>query len=127
MSAAPQVPDDRGETVGAGPHLRAASYEAHAVEAGAPPLEEVGPGVRQLGDAGRDPEGLVVARHGDEAALYAGVLRDAGSPLALKRLVTLVSRSSSGVPLALSGDELVYADADSEGRWRVRRALLDWP
>lgn len=70
---------------------------------------------------------ILAARNGDEAALYAGIARAGSDALSFKRLLTLGSRGSVGVPLALLGDELVYADADAEGRWRVRRALLDWP
>ncbi|HEY3497762.1 MAG TPA: hypothetical protein VGK73_23855 [Polyangiaceae bacterium] len=70
---------------------------------------------------------VLAVRSGDEAALYAGVLRADANSLSFKRLLTLGSRGSVGVPLAIAGDELVYADADAEGRWRVRRALLDWP
>ena len=50
-----------------------------------------------------------------------------GEPVVLKRLVSLGSKSAASVPLALAGDELVYADANDDGAWRVRRALLDWP
>jgi hypothetical protein len=70
---------------------------------------------------------VLAARAGDEAALYAAVYRPGTTALPLKRLLTLGSRGTVGVPLALSDDELVYADTDSESRWRVRRALLDWP
>jgi hypothetical protein len=76
---------------------------------------------------GNDCRIVFAARSGDESALFAGVLRGEASTVRFRRLLTLVSRGSVGVPLALGGDELVYADADSEGRWRVRRALLDWP
>jgi hypothetical protein len=70
---------------------------------------------------------VLAARDGDDAALYAGVRRGAAQGFDMKRLLALGSRGSVGTPLALRGDELVYADADAEGQWRVRRALLDWP
>jgi hypothetical protein len=70
---------------------------------------------------------VVTVRTGSEALLMAGVLRDKGQPLALRRVAALGSPVAAGVPLALAGDELVYADADEDGVWRVRRALLDWP
>jgi hypothetical protein len=70
---------------------------------------------------------VLAARDGDDAALYAGVRRGASQSFEMKRLLALGSRGSVGTPLALRGDELVYADADAEGQWRVRRALLDWP
>jgi hypothetical protein len=79
-------------------------------------------------DCGNDVCRVVLAvRDGDDAALYAGVRRGASQPFEMKRLLALGSRGSVGTPLALRGDELVYADADAEGQWRVRRALLDWP
>lgn len=70
---------------------------------------------------------VLAVRDGDDAALYAGVRRGASQAFELKRLLALGSRGSVGTPLALRGEELVYADADAEGQWRVRRALLDWP
>jgi hypothetical protein len=70
---------------------------------------------------------VVAAREGD-AGLVLGGARSAGSePVVLKRLVSLGSKSAASVPLALAGEELVYADANDDGVWRVRRALLDWP
>jgi hypothetical protein len=69
----------------------------------------------------------VAARDG-EAGLLLGGVRGAGSePVALKRLVALGSKSAASVPLALAGEELVYADTSDDRAWRVRRALLDWP
>jgi hypothetical protein len=67
-------------------------------------------------------------RAGSDAALLSGILRaqSAGS-VAFKRIASLGSPIAAGVPLALAGDELLYADADADGAWRVRRALLDWP
>jgi len=70
---------------------------------------------------------VVAARSGEEAMLFGGVRRAMGEPVPLKRLVALGSRSAAGVPLALAGEELLYADATDDGVWRVRRALLDWP
>jgi hypothetical protein len=70
---------------------------------------------------------VLAVRDGDDAALYGGVRRGASQAFEMKRLLALGSRGSVGTPLALRGDELVYADADAEGQWRVRRALLDWP
>ncbi|HTQ04093.1 MAG TPA: hypothetical protein VMI54_09555 [Polyangiaceae bacterium] len=68
----------------------------------------------------------VAARVGDDAELLVGVRR-AGEPVSFKRVASLGSKSAAGVPLALSGDELIYADMSDDGAWRVRRALLDWP
>jgi hypothetical protein len=71
---------------------------------------------------------LVVAARDGEAGLLLGGVRGAGSePVALKRLVALGSKSAASVPLALAGEELVYADTSDDRAWRVRRALLDWP
>jgi hypothetical protein len=70
---------------------------------------------------------VVTVRSGSEALLLAGVLRNLGEPLALRRIAALGSPIAAGVPLALAGDELLYGDADEDGAWRVRRALLDWP
>ncbi len=71
---------------------------------------------------------LVVAARDGEAGLLLGGARGAGNePVVLKRLVALGSKSAASVPLALAGEELVYADASEDGAWRVRRALLDWP
>jgi hypothetical protein len=70
---------------------------------------------------------VVTVRSGSEALLLAGVLRDRGEALALRRVAALGSPIAAGVPLALAGDELLYGDADEDGAWRVRRALLDWP
>jgi hypothetical protein len=69
---------------------------------------------------------VVTVRAGADAALFAGVRRAEG-PVVLKRIAALGSPIAAGVPLALAGDELLYADADEDGAWRVRRALLDWP
>jgi hypothetical protein len=70
----------------------------------------------------------VAARVGEEEAeLLVGVRRAAGEPVSFKRVASLGSKSAAGVPLALAGDELVYADVSDDGAWRVRRALLDWP
>ncbi|HEV8551306.1 MAG TPA: hypothetical protein VGQ57_19795, partial [Polyangiaceae bacterium] len=69
---------------------------------------------------------VVTVRTGSEAALLAGVLRGS-APLALRRVASLGSPIAAGVPAALAGEELLYADADADGSWRVRRALLDWP
>jgi hypothetical protein len=70
---------------------------------------------------------VVIVRSGASAALFAGVLREKGEPLALRRIAALGSPIAAGVPLALAGDELLYGDADEDAVWRVRRALLDWP
>ncbi|HEX6273400.1 MAG TPA: hypothetical protein VFZ53_10175 [Polyangiaceae bacterium] len=70
---------------------------------------------------------FVMALHsGEDARLVAGVRRS-GSPVRFRRIVSLGSKSAAHVPLGLTGDELLYADVDGEGRWRVRRALVDWP
>ena len=58
--------------------------------------------------------------------MVAGVRR-VGSLVRFRRIVSLGSKSAAHVPLGLVGDELLYADTDGEGRWRVRRALVDWP
>ena len=69
---------------------------------------------------------VMALRSGEDARLVAGV-RKAGSPVRFRRIVSLGSKSAARVPLGLSGDELLYADVSGEGRWRVRRALVDWP
>lgn len=69
----------------------------------------------------------VAARVGDDAELVVGVRRAAGVAVSFKRVASLGSKTAAGVPLALEGDELVYADVSDDGAWRVRRALLDWP
>ncbi len=69
----------------------------------------------------------VAARVGEDAELLVGVRRAAGEAVSFKRIASLGSKSAAGVPLALAGDELVYADVSDDGAWRVRRALLDWP
>jgi hypothetical protein len=70
---------------------------------------------------------VVAARAGETAMLLGAVRRATGEPVPLKRLVALASKSAADVPLALVGEELLYADASDDGAWRVRRALLDWP
>jgi hypothetical protein len=72
---------------------------------------------------------VIALRAGEDARLVAGVRGGAGAQraLRLRRIVSLGSKSAARVPLGLAGDELVYADADGDGRWRVRRALVDWP
>jgi hypothetical protein len=85
-------------------------------------------------DAAKSPAGdsndacrfVMALQSGEEARLVAGVRR-VGSKVRFRRIVALASKSAARVPLGLSGDELVYADVDREGRWRVRRALVDWP
>jgi hypothetical protein len=79
-------------------------------------------------DCAADTCRLVVAAHvGDDAMLLAGVESMRGEPVPLKRIASLGSRGAAAVPLALAGEELVYADVNDDGGWRVRRALLDWP
>lgn len=68
----------------------------------------------------------VSARDGEDAELLVGVRRAPGEPVSFKRIASLGSKTAAGVPLALAGDELVYADVSDDGAWRVRRALLDW-
>lgn len=71
---------------------------------------------------------VTTVRAGGDAALLAGLLRaQSSAPVSFKRVASLGSPIAAGVPLALAGDELLYADADADGEWRVRRALLDWP
>ncbi|HSU39451.1 MAG TPA: hypothetical protein VLJ38_07785 [Polyangiaceae bacterium] len=70
---------------------------------------------------------VVGARAGDDAMLLASSFRKRGEPVPLKRVASLGSRSAAGIPLALAGEELLYADMNDDGAWRVRRALLDWP
>jgi hypothetical protein len=70
---------------------------------------------------------VVAARQGDVGLVLGGVRGPGSEPVRLKRLVSLGSKSAASVPLALVGEELVYADANDDGIWRVRRALLDWP
>jgi hypothetical protein len=69
---------------------------------------------------------VMALQSGEEARLVAGVRR-AGSKVRFRRIVALGSKRAARVSLGLSGDELVYADVDRDGRWRVRRALVDWP
>lgn len=69
---------------------------------------------------------VMAVRSGEDAKLVAGVRR-VGSRVRFRRIVSLGSKSAARVPIGLSGDELLYADVDGDGRWRVRRALVDWP
>lgn len=90
------------------------------------PLEDGEPGALAL-DCTPDACRFVVSvRSGADASLLAGVFTSGGSTLPLKRLAALGSKAAAGVPLGLEGSELVYADADAGGRWKFRRALIDW-
>src|SRR6185369_806624 len=57
---------------------------------------------------------VVTVRAGSEAMLFAGVLREKDEALALRRIAALGSPIAAGVPLALAGDELLYADGDED-------------
>jgi hypothetical protein len=69
---------------------------------------------------------VVSVRDGSEAALFAGTFATSGTPLTLKKLTALGSKTAAAVPLGLEGTDLVYADADADGNWKFRRALVDW-
>jgi hypothetical protein len=69
---------------------------------------------------------VLALRAGEDAELVAGVRRN-GTPVRFRRIVSLGAKSAAHVPLGLTGDELLYSDVDGDGRWRVRRALVDWP
>jgi hypothetical protein len=105
------------------------SLDASGASRGDPervPLGDDEPAALAL-DCAADACRVVMAlRSGEDARLVAGVRR-VGSPVRFRRIVSLGSKSAARVPLGLSGDELLYADVDGEGRWRVRRALVDWP
>jgi hypothetical protein len=91
------------------------------------PLEQGEPSALAVDCAGDACRIVVAAFAGEDAMLLAGVRRARGEPVPLKRIAALGSRSAAAVPLALEGEELVYADVSDDGSWRVRRALLDWP
>ncbi len=91
------------------------------------PLDEGEPAALALDCVGDTCHLVVAARAGDNAMLLASAFRQRGGAVPLKRIASLGSRSAAGIPLALAGDELLYADMNDDGAWRVRRALLDWP
>jgi hypothetical protein len=90
------------------------------------PLEQGEPGALAMDCAPDACHVVVSVRHGAEAWLQAGTLAPRGGSLPLKKLTALGSKTAAGVPLGLEGTELVYGDADSEGRWKFRRAVIDW-
>jgi hypothetical protein len=91
------------------------------------PLERGEPGALAVDCTADACHFVVSVRMGAEAALFAGAFSPRGASLPLKKLAALGSRTAAGVPLGLDGNALVYADADAEGRWKFRRALIDWP
>jgi hypothetical protein len=90
------------------------------------PLERGEPGALAVDCTPEACHFVVSARTSAEAVLLAGAFAPRGSLLPLKKLATLGSKTAAGVPLALEGSDLVYADSDAEGRWKFRRALIDW-
>ncbi len=70
---------------------------------------------------------LVSIRAGNDAGIYGAVVPSDLGSFKPRRLLSLGSRAAVGVPLALEADELVYADADTDGDWKLRGALVDWP
>jgi hypothetical protein len=68
----------------------------------------------------------LVSIRADDAAIYGAVLAPDLGTFTPRRLVSLGSKAAVGVPLALEGNELVYADADADGAWKLRGALIDW-
>jgi hypothetical protein len=90
------------------------------------PLERGEPGALAVDCAPDVCHFVVSVRSGAEASLFGGAFAPGGSSLALKKLAALGSKTAAGVPLGLEGNDLVYADSDSEGRWKFRRAVIDW-
>lgn len=90
------------------------------------PLEQGEPGALAVDCAADSCRFVVSVRSGTEAALLAGAFAPRGASLGLRKLAALGSKAAAGVPLGLEGADLVYADADADGRWRFRRALVDW-
>jgi hypothetical protein len=89
------------------------------------PLEAGEPGALAV-DCGPEACHFVVSvRSEAEASLFGGAFALGGS-LRLKKLAALGSKTAASVPLGLEGNDLVYADSDSGGRWKFRRALIDW-
>jgi len=91
------------------------------------PLEGGEPGALAVDCVGERCHVVLTLRSGDLAAVHAGVVTADLSAFAPRRLASLGSRAAAGVPLGLEGSELVYSDGDTEGRWKLRRALIDWP
>jgi hypothetical protein len=117
----PEAPDDAGLVFQALDATGAARGEPERL-----PLPDGIPAALAV-DCTSDGCRFVMALHsGEDARLVAGVRRS-GSPVRFRRIVSLGSKSAAHVPIGVAGDELLYADVDSEGRWRVRRALVDWP
>ena len=117
----PEVPNSAGLVFQPLDATGASKGEAERV-----PLDDGEPAALAL-DCSTDGCRFVMAlRSGEDARLVAGVRRS-GSPVRFRRIVSLGSKSAAHVPLGLVGDELLYADANADGRWRVRRALVDWP
>jgi hypothetical protein len=117
----PEVPDSGG--------LLFQSLDATGASRGEPervPISDGDPAALALDCSATACRFVMAVRSGEDAKLVAGVRR-VGSPVRFRRIVSLGSKSAARVPLGLSGDELLYADVDGEGRWRVRRALVDWP
>jgi hypothetical protein len=117
----PDVPDSAG--------LVFQSVDAAGASRGEPervPMPDGEPSALALDCSGDLCHVVLAVRSGEDAVLVAGVRR-AGSPVRFRRIVSLGSKSAARVPLGLAGDELLYGDVDGEGRWRVRRALVDWP
>jgi hypothetical protein len=90
------------------------------------PLERGEPGALALDCATDACHFVVSVRNGAEAWLSAGSFAPSRSSGTLRKLTALGSKTAAGVPLGLEGEDLVYADADSDGRWKFRRALIDW-
>jgi hypothetical protein len=91
------------------------------------PLDEGEPTALAADCSGETCRLIVAVRAGSDAMLLAGMRRQQGEPVSLKRIAALGSKSAGAVPLVLLGEELLYADVSDDGGWRVRRALLDWP
>jgi hypothetical protein len=112
------------------PAVAFAALDASGAARGEPqrfPLERGEPGALSLDCAGEQCRVVVSIRIGDDAAVYGAVVNRELSSFSPRRLASLGSKSAAGVPLGLEGDELVYGDADSDGRWKLRRALIEWP
>jgi hypothetical protein len=117
----PEVPNSAG--------LLFQSLDAAGAPRGEPervPVSDGDPAALALDCSATACRFVMAVRSGEDARLVAGVRR-VGSQVRFRRIVSLGSKSAARVPLGLSGDELLYADVDGDGRWRVRRALVDWP
>jgi hypothetical protein len=106
-----------------------ASLDATGAARGAPhrfPLTRGEPGALAIDCVADRCHVVFTVRTETDAALLGAVVGGDLSSFTPRRLSSLGAKAPAGVPMGLEGDELVYADEDADGGWKLRRALVDW-